>query len=174
MKAAGLGNLLITGAPGSGKTTLVVKLCQALRDVHAAGFYTEEIREQGSRRGFALVDLQGRRGVLSHVGIKSRCRVGRYGVDVVAFEAFLEGIPFLAPQTELIVIDEIGKMECFSNRFRQLLPEILASAKPAVATIARRGEGLIAQIKARSDVTVRTLTPANRNSLVAEILQILR
>ena len=40
-------NLLITGLPGVGKTTLVKKLSEALKSLYPVGFYTEEIRERG-------------------------------------------------------------------------------------------------------------------------------
>jgi nucleoside-triphosphatase len=71
-------NLLITGLPGVGKTTLIKKLYEALKDFHPVGFYTEEMRGGGERKGFELVNLEGKREVLSHVDIESPYRVGRY------------------------------------------------------------------------------------------------
>ncbi len=76
------GNILITGIPGVGKTTLIKKLADALKNFHPAGFYTEEIREDGIRKGFALIGCDGRREVLSHTDIKSPYRVGKYKVDL--------------------------------------------------------------------------------------------
>ncbi|NIT02688.1 MAG: NTPase, partial [Candidatus Latescibacteria bacterium] len=84
----------ITGPPRSGKTTLVMRLLEKLPEVKAAGFYTEEIRERGERKGFKLISLSGASGVLSHVDIKSSRRVGKYKVDVEGFEKFLSGISF--------------------------------------------------------------------------------
>jgi nucleoside-triphosphatase len=56
-------NILITGQPGIGKTTLIKKLATELADLRPVGFYTEEIRENGVRRGFELVSLSGQRGL---------------------------------------------------------------------------------------------------------------
>jgi len=114
-------NLLVTGLPGVGKTTLIKKLLESLKSLHPVGFYTEEIKEGGERKGFELVSLEGKRGVLSHKGIRSPHRVGQYKVDIKGFEDFLDSISFFNPLARLVMIDEIGKMECFSDRFIKLL-----------------------------------------------------
>jgi nucleoside-triphosphatase len=161
--------ILITGLPGVGKTTLILKLAKNLKNLQPVGFCTEEIREAGVRRGFELQSFDGQKGLLSHVDAKSRCRVGKYGVDVPGFEQFLSFVPFNAPKTKLIIIDEIGKMECLSPKFRKLMAEILDSDKLLIATIALRGSGFIAEIKARPDVELLEITEKNRNNLVVEI-----
>jgi len=111
--------ILLTGPPGCGKTTAVTKIVDTLdREVRMAGFYTEEIREAGRRVGFRWHRLDGRTGTLAHVHIKSPHRVGKYGVDIESFDR--EAVSVLAPDAsdvDLFVIDEIGKMECFSDEF---------------------------------------------------------
>ena len=163
-------NLLITGLPGVGKTTLIKKLSEALNGLHPIGFYTEEIREEGVRKGFGLIDLEGRRGLLSHQNIRSDYKVGQYQVDIKGFEDFLDSISFFNPSTRLIIIDEIGKMECLSGRFKKLLKEILDSEKWVIATIALKGIGLIAEVKGRKDVKLIEITKKNRDFLFSEIL----
>jgi nucleoside-triphosphatase len=164
-------NLLITGLPGIGKTTLIKKLSEELRHLHPVGFYTAEIREEGMRKGFELVSLEGKRGVLSHIDIKSPYRVGRYKVDIRSFEDFLDGIPFFDPSTGLMMIDEIGKMECLSHKFEKILKEILDSEKWLIATIALKGSGLIADIKKKDDVKFFEMTKKNWDSLFSEIIK---
>lgn len=164
-------NLLITGPPGVGKTTLIKHLSKRLAHLHPVGFYTEEIREEGVRKGFELLSLGGAKGVLSHIDFKSPHRVGNYKVDVKGFEVFLKTIPFFNPETHLIILDEIGKMESFSNLFKKLLEEILDSKKPVIATIALKGSGLIEEVKKRQDVAVFEISRRNRESLLSEILE---
>jgi nucleoside-triphosphatase len=163
-------NILLTGLPGVGKTTLIRRLSEELKSMHPAGFYTEEIREEGIRKGFELISLDGKKGLLSHVDIKSPYRVGKYRVDVKGFEGFLDSIAFFAPQTKLIIIDEIGKMECLSPEFKKLIKEILDSDKMVIVTIAFKGGGLIEEIKKRNDVRIFEITEKNRDSLLSEIL----
>jgi len=164
-------DILITGLPGVGKTTLIKKISEAFKNFHPAGFYTEEIREGGVRKGFALVNLDGRKGLLSHIDIRSSHRVGKYGVDIKGFEDFLGTIPFFDPSAQLIVIDEIGKMECLSDRFQKLMREILGSEKLLIATIAVKGGGLIEEVKRRHDVELFQISQDNRNTLLSEILK---
>jgi nucleoside-triphosphatase len=164
-------NLLIAGLPGVGKTTFMKKLLEESRHLHPVGFYTTEIREEGMRKGFELIDLEGKSETLSHVDIKSRYRVGRYKVDVSGFEDFLDRIPFFDPSSAVIMIDEIGKMECLSDKFERILKEILDSEKWVIATIALKGSGLIAEVKQRQDVKLFEMTPSNRDVFVSEILK---
>ena len=167
-------NLLITGLPGVGKTTLIRKVSEALKDFHPVGFYTEEIREEGERKGFELISLEGKRGLLSHKHIESPYKVGQYRVDIKSFESFLDSISFINPVTHLMIIDEIGKMECFSNRFKRLVREALDSEKRVIATIALKGSELITEVKQRQDVKLFEMIPSNRNILMSDILKEIR
>ena len=163
-------NILITGLPGVGKTTLIRNIVEALKVLRPVGFYTAEIREGGIRKGFELISLDGRRGLLSHSDIKSPHRVGNYRVDVKGFDAFLTSLPLLKPSTHLVIIDEIGKMECFSERFKECLIECLNSEKWVLATIAQKGSGFIEEVKRRHDITLFKISQSNRNSLLPDIL----
>ena len=157
-----------------GKTTLIRELAQELRDLDPVGFFTTEIREGDVRKGFELISLDGRRRVLSHVDIRSRHCVGRYKVDMEGFEDFLTLIPFEDPRRKLVIIDEIGKMECFSARFRKVVLELLDSERWVIATIALKGGGIIEEIKRRQDMRLFEINFGNRESLVTEILKEIR
>ncbi len=163
-------NIIITGLPGVGKTTLIKGVLQEVRSLNPIGFYTEEIREQGIRTGFSLISVTGEKSILAAENIPSRFRVGKYGVDLVNFENFIGNIPFRDPAKNLIIIDEIGKMECFSKMFTDLVIELLSSNKLVVATVALKGTGLIAHVKSRHDIELIEITKDNRNYLLADIL----
>src|SRR5512139_3493488 len=163
-------NLLITGRPGVGKTTLIMRIAEALKEFHPVGFFTREIRARGAREGFELISLDGRKAILSHQDVVGPYRVGKYGVDLDGFKEFLATIPFFGSGTPLILLDEIGKMECLFKPFQSLVVEILGSEKTLIATVAVGGTGFMEGIKARKDVSLFEVTLQNRDTLHLEIL----
>ncbi len=116
--------------------------------------------------GFSINTLDRKEGVLAHERIKSRWRVGKYGVNLSDIEKI--AVPSMMPATsdQLVVIDEIGKMECFSELFKKTLEGVLDSDRPVIGSIALRGDRFIQKIKERSDVLLVTVTPQNRDELV--------
>lgn len=163
-------NLLITGKPGVGKTTLVERLIEEFRGyLRLAGFTTTEVRDpQGERLGFDIVTVGGKRGELARVGFQSRIRVGRYGVNLAAFEQL--ALPELVCRdVDLIVVDEIGKMECSSGRFRRAVEDALDSQANVLATIGISGLLFLEAIRGRPDVELITVTERNRDTLVSDL-----
>jgi len=154
-----------------GKTSLLVRALDGLPPEIACGFVTRELRRDGRRVGFAVETLAGGSAVLAHVDVQSPHRVGRYRVDVAAFESI--ALPAIDPArvtAPLIVIDEIGKMECFSDRFRELVVAALGSDRAVLATIALRGNRFIENLKVRPDVTMLHITQDNRDQLVHQVI----
>jgi nucleoside-triphosphatase len=157
-------NILFTGSPGCGKSTLITKICGKIRSP-VTGFLTSEIREKSTRIGFSIETLDGERGVLAHVDIESRFRVGKYGVNIEDIDRII--VPSMMPNepNEIVVIDEIGKMECFSPLFRKTLSEVLDSNHTVIGSIALKGNRFIEGIKTRSNTHIVHLTERNRDKL---------
>lgn len=162
--------LLITGNPGSGKTTVIRRVVAALSSRRLGGFYTEEIRVRGERRGFRLATFDGQERVMAHVEFRGPHRVGKYGVDVSVIDGLAESALALRDEVEIYLVDEIGKMECMSPQFVTAMRALLHSRKPVVATIARKGGGFIAEVKERRDVEIWEVTRANRDGMPKEVL----
>ncbi len=165
-------HILITGLPGVGKTTLIRGMVQCLTDYHPAGFYTQELRVQGVRKGFTLVSLDGRQRILSHVDHRSPYRVGRYRVDVAGFEHMLAELDLCHSSSRVIVIDEIGKMECFSKRFREDVTALIGSSRTVIATVAFKGGEFIQWVKRQPSCHLVTLTAENRVRLADDLLTV--
>jgi nucleoside-triphosphatase len=165
-------NILLTGRPGVGKTTVITCLAELLKDRAIAGFYTQEIRTGGQRQGFGVTTFSGRSGVLAHVSLSGRHRVGRYRVDVAAFEELV--LPELVHPCDVTLVDEIGKMECFSARFIDAMRGVLDRATPVVSTIGISGGGFIAEVKRRPDVEILSITHGSRDDLPRELAEHIR
>jgi nucleoside-triphosphatase len=165
---------LITGQPGCGKTTLVRRLVDEL-GVAAGGFYTQEIRARGRREGFSLTTLDGETATLASVHIAGGPRVARYGVNTAAMDdVATPAIEGAIGDAQLIVIDEIGKMELLSNRFRQAVLAALECGKPVLATVMLAPHPWADALKRRPDVSLLVLTEANRTQMADELLGKLR
>lgn len=166
--------ILLTGLPGCGKTTAVTKIIADLNREKVAGFYTQEIRQNDTRKGFRWTSLDGATGILARVDIKGPFRVGKYGVDVPGFEKAV--VPILDVErndAELFVIDEIGRMECLSEKFVTAVRRLFASDKSVLATVAQKGRGLISEVKNYPGTRLFNLTRHTRDKTIAEILQVL-
>jgi nucleoside-triphosphatase len=160
---------LLTGRPGTGKTSLIKQAIAGMRG-KAGGFYTEEIRSQGIREGFRLVTLDGQEATLAHVNIGSPYRVSKYGVGIESLDGV--GVPALhqaARQCDLVVIDEIGKMELFSADFREAVLQIIGSGKRVLGTIMLNPDPRADRIKQDPRVHLVEVTRNNHPQVLEEL-----
>ena len=165
---------LLTGRPGTGKTSLIKQAVAGIQG-KAGGFYTEEVRNQGVRLGFKLVTLDGHSAILAHVDIRSPYRVSKYGVDINSLDRVgVAALHRAAEECALVVIDEIGKMELFSDNFREAVLQILDSGRRLLGTIMLSPNPWADAIKQRSQVNLIEVTRANHHQVLQELLRWLK
>ncbi|KAG8373593.1 hypothetical protein BUALT_Bualt11G0040500 [Buddleja alternifolia] len=173
---------LVTGPPGIGKTTLIIRVLEALKhsspSLKIQGFYTREVREGAERVGFEVVTLDGRKGPLASTNISSResqrwPNVGRYKVDVSSFESLALPELQVKEDTDLFIIDEVGKMELFSSSFFPAVLRVLESNIPLLASVPAPKSGRdipgVARLKNDPKATIYTLNTSNRDAMKEQI-----
>jgi nucleoside-triphosphatase len=165
--------ILLQGPPKVGKTTVVERFVTLLRanNVAARGFLTKEQREHGRRAGFLVRDFEGAEAVIAHQDFVTKVRVGRFGVDVPAFERV--ALPALVRAMSgggVVVIDEIARMELASAEFVALLTKIMDQPLQVVATVHVHEHPITDALIQRSDVEVVQVTEENRDDLPEKLL----
>jgi len=160
---------LLTGRPGTGKTSLIKQVVVGMTG-KAGGFYTEEIRSGSERQGFRLVTLDGQEAILAHVNIKSPYRVSKYGVDINSLDRVgVSALNQAAKECQLVVVDEIGKMELFSANFREDVFKIISSGKKVLGTIMSSANPWADTIKRQPQVNLIEVTRTNHQQILEEL-----
>jgi nucleoside-triphosphatase len=162
-------HVLLEGRPGVGKTTVARRLAGLLGDsgIPVGGFFTQEIRDRGRRVGFGIEALGGESGILAHVDIAGPPRVGKYGVDLETFERI--AIPAVSAAAEVRVIDELGKMELASERFREAISALFDEQVPVVATVHAHRHPFTDALKRRAGVETLPVNRATRDRLPRQL-----
>lgn len=170
-------NFLITGRPGSGKTSVIEGAIKILRGrgLKAGGLYCPEIREGLERLGFKIIDLMtGEERILAHINQPTGPQVSKYRVNVKNVDEMSEAaIQRALGEADFIVIDEIAPMEMHSEGFKRAVQAALDSPKPLLAIIHQRTTtGFIGEVKVRSDVKIFEVTPGTRAGLPGQFAEL--
>ncbi|RLF36618.1 MAG: nucleotide kinase [Thermoplasmata archaeon] len=171
----------ITGLPGAGKTNTLLKVVKDLEELgyRVGGMVTEAIIKNGERVGFDVMNWKTKeRRVFAHVDLDTSERVGKYKVDIKALEEV--GVPaiedaIMNDEIDIIIIDEVGKMEMLSEKFCKVVLAALDSDKPILVTLHKKSRSpLLQDIRRRDDIRILEVTPVNRNLLPYKIEKILK
>ena len=167
---------LLTGQPRMGKTTMIKKLINEIGADICGGFYTEEITNSNDRIGFRCISINGDSVEIANVDSPSKTRIGRYGMDIEAFENFaIKVLQDALSSKKLIVIDEIGFMQMLSTAFRKIILDVVSDNHIVLGTVPLDSHAEIDRIKHLQEVKIINLNELNRNTvsgpLVKDILK---
>ena len=168
----------ITGLPGSGKTETLLRIIDLLEEegIKVGGMVTEPIVEKQRRSGFQIVDWLSKESmVFAHEGLKSRVRSGRYGVNLAALEDLgIRALQDARENADVVVIDEVGKMEVESEAFTKAVVDTLDQDKSIIMTLHKKSRNpLLQDIRRRDELRLLEVTPVNKNLLAFKIVKLL-
>jgi len=170
----------ITGMPSVGKTQTLIKIIGSLEKSGyiVQGMITKPIIKKKKHVGFYVLDWQTKeKEVFAHIDFENKEKVGKFGVDISALDKI--GIPAIHKaisddEVDIIVIDEIGKMEMLSENFCTAVIEALDSDKPIMITLHKKSRTpLLQDVRRRDDIRILEVTPVNRNLLPYKIEKIM-
>ena len=169
----------ITGLPGAGKTHALIKVIEMLEaeGLKIGGMVTQPIIEDNKRTGFYVIDWASKeKAVFAHVDISSKFMVGKFGVDLQALEDVgVKALLKACEDADVIVIDEVGRMEVESETFIQTVKHALDLEKPILLTLHKKSRNpLLQDIRRRDDVRILEVTPINRNLLPYKIMKLMK
>jgi len=132
-------NIFITGNPRCGKSTLIQKVLNDIADKKISGIITPEIRINGERQGFKIIDLaSNNEEILASVDIKRGPGVSKYRVNIEGIDTIMDKFLESYKNSEYVIIDEIGMMEFYSRKFRETIRMVIDSDKKVLATLSKR------------------------------------
>jgi nucleoside-triphosphatase len=154
-------NVLITGMPRSGKSTLLKKLITTFDQ--KVGFVTNEVRKDGERIGFELENHKGKKSMLANVDFKTHFKVSRYFVDIKNLDEIISSVAQFN-EHDFLFLDEIGQMELFSEKFKALAKKYFDSPNTCIATLSKvYSDEFTEAIKKRNDIFLIEINEENRD-----------
>ncbi len=174
-RAAAPVKIAITGLPGSGKTQTLLRIIQLLEKdgLTVGGMITEPIVERHRPTGFQIVNwITKEKAVFAHEGMRTRVRSGRFGIDVHALEDLgTRALADARAEADVIVIDEVGKMDVESELFGQSVIDTLDTNKSIIMTLHKKSRNpLLQDIRRRDELRLLEVTPVNKNLLAFKVV----
>lgn len=168
----------ITGLVGSGRTDLLLTLVNMLEaeDVKIGGVITEPVVEDEKVTGFKMVDyITKEEALIAGTRITSKARINEFGIDLDILGLFsVNAIKRAVYHSDLVIIDEIGRIQLKSEYFNKAVLNALKSSKPIIMTIYRKSRSALLQdIRRRDDIRMLEVTPVNKGILPFKIFKVL-
>lgn len=169
----------LSGLPGVGKTTTLIKTVQMLEEegYKVGGMITEELKQGNRRVGFYVLDWATKnKEVFAHKDFESRHKVGPYGINVEVLDRVgVKALEYAMDNADVVVIDEVGKMEVESKKFVAVVREILDMDKHMIITLHKKSRNpLLQEIRRRDDMRMLEVTPLNRNLLPFKMVKLIK
>ena len=175
----------ISGQPGTGKTKTVLRIAKMVEEkFNIGGFTTHPIEEEGEIVGYNLKDFITQEEELSaSVRWDVKPKVPGRNPESTPLGIRLDAVNRIATasvqkaieESDLILVDEVGKLVSESKEFSAVLKEALKCGKPMLITMHKRSRNpLLQSIRKRDDLRTLEVTPINSAILPSKAVNILK
>ncbi len=169
----------ISGALGPQKSETIKSIIKMLDEegFDVGGMVTEPIMEDNKRVGFQVMDWSTKeKAVFSHLDLQSSVEVKGYGVNLDSLnEVGVKAIKNAAKENDIILIDEIGKMQVESEKFCETIRSIYEVNKPLIITFEKKSRNTLLQdLRRRDDVRMLELTNVNKDLLPYKVVELIK
>lgn len=160
---------ILTGPPGVGKTTVVLKVIKMLKErgISVGGIISKEVKSCGRRVGFEMIDVAtGERETLASLNGEG-ARMGKYKVNLKGLAEFAsKKLESAIKNFEVVVCDEVGPMELLSPEFRRVALKLREVEKLALIVVHyKMKDPVIKAIKEDPSAELFEVTYENRDEL---------
>ncbi|MFA6073151.1 MAG: nucleoside-triphosphatase [Candidatus Woesearchaeota archaeon] len=153
-------NILLTGMPRSGKSTLLERI--VLEQQNKVGLLTREVREDGERIGFEEINHLGEKALIASIYFKTNVQISKYFIDFQNLNKLISSVSEFN-KSNFLYLDEIGQMQMYSDKFKDLALKYLDSENICLATVSKiYSDKFIDSVKNRNDIILVEITPENR------------
>jgi nucleoside-triphosphatase len=159
-------SIILTGASGVGKTTIVMDVAQKLkaRGLRVGGVISREVRTNNVRIRFEFIDLATNdRDILASI-TGNGPRVGKYYVNLS------ERLINVLVTSEVIICDEIGPMELKSKELVDVVKNLLNTDKKVIVVMHQKLEHPLADEIRKKSSSLISINLRNREGLIEILL----
>lgn len=164
-------HLFLTGEKKIGKSTAIKKFLHTLQP-DFSGYQTQPVIINDKVRGYALHSFETLDEEENDVIISVRAGVRRNILVEGIFDTI--GVKIieasLTSEAELVLIDELGKLEDSSLMFQESIIKLLDSEHKVLGVLQKKESKMSALLKERDDCEIIEITEANRDG-AADLIQ---
>lgn len=163
---------LIVGRNGTGKTTLIRRVLQALqKPVFGYETVKEDALADAVHGSPIYIYEAGKTHIQSPENLVGYCQNQKAVSICAGFERFAQQFSVPAELDCIIEMDEIGFLESQSPQFRDLIFSLLDSSRPVIAAVRDKNTSFLQAVRSHPKARCFFITPENQDALFQEVLE---
>lgn len=170
-------NLFLTGKPRVGKTTILKKVIKKLELV-PGGFMVDRDGKERNWLSFYMLDARDflffkNKEVKKRVFAWREIPGEKWNISLEVFNEFGSNLLKKGYDTDIIIMDELGRFELKADKFKKSVVKALDSPYPVMGILKDEKNPFLDSIRERNDVILYRVTEYNREEVYLSVLHYL-